>query len=384
MRKILIVYPDMTIGGSTTSLLSILNLLDYSKYSVDLLLGENRGELLDYIPKEVNLLKQALPKPVILKVRKLLSPRYNSIRREVLKKGIINIKHQYMNYENARFSRKMNKHYDIAIAFLETYACDYVADFVNADVKVVWLHTDYLGAGFVPDFDRKIYEKFKRIVLVSKECKLNFDNIFPEFRDKSIVIENILSTDYMRKRAKESVDIKVDKNYVNLITVCRIEFRPKGLDRGIEALASLKRNSISNIRWYIVGEGQDYERLKEMIIKYGLSENVFLLGKKINPAPYLAQMDAFFLPSYYEGKPMAVTEAMMLGIPAIVTRYASATEQISNGTSGLILNNSQEAIEEGLRMISQKPEMLYKLKENVEKMDLSNIKEMRKVYEIME
>ena len=58
-RKILFIYPAMIIGGSTTSLLSLLNSLDAEKYEVDLQLFRNRGPLLDAIPEHVNLLPEA-------------------------------------------------------------------------------------------------------------------------------------------------------------------------------------------------------------------------------------------------------------------------------------------------------------------------------------
>ncbi len=49
----------MMLGGSTTSLLSLLNTIDYDRYDVDLILYKNEGEYLNDIPKQVNLLPQA-------------------------------------------------------------------------------------------------------------------------------------------------------------------------------------------------------------------------------------------------------------------------------------------------------------------------------------
>ena len=76
--KMLIAYPAMMIGGSTTSLLSILSLLDYGRYDVDLLLNRNTGELLDKLPPQVRLLPPALKYPGRRSglLRRLLSPRY--------------------------------------------------------------------------------------------------------------------------------------------------------------------------------------------------------------------------------------------------------------------------------------------------------------------
>ena len=59
MKRILFAYPGMSVGGSATSLLSILGSLDYSKYQVDLSLAFSGGELEGNIPQNVNLLEPA-------------------------------------------------------------------------------------------------------------------------------------------------------------------------------------------------------------------------------------------------------------------------------------------------------------------------------------
>lgn len=382
MKRVLIVYPHMAIGGSTTSLLSILNLIDYKKYEVDLLLGENRGELFSSIPSKVNVLKQALPSSQILKFRKLTSARYLRTRAKINGKST-NVKNQYMTFENARFSRKVNKTYDIAIAFLETYACDYVAMKVKAKKKIFWLHLDYIGAGFEADFDRPIYKAFDKIVLVSQLCKLNFDTVFPEFANRSIVIENILSQEYVKRRSEEKCDLHVDKSKVNLVSVCRIDFKHKGLDRGVIALAELKNKGIDNFHWYILGDGDDRNQLEKMITEYSLNTMVTLLGMQVNPAKYVAKMDALFMPSRYEGKPMAVTEAQMLAVPAIVTKYGSAEEQISHNVTGFIFENNQSDINTGLGNILNNSEVLARCKETLRDLDFTNIAEMEKINECL-
>lgn len=55
-RSLLIVYSKMIVGGSTTSLLSLLHELDYGQYDVDLLLYEKGGVLDGQIPPAVNVL----------------------------------------------------------------------------------------------------------------------------------------------------------------------------------------------------------------------------------------------------------------------------------------------------------------------------------------
>lgn len=59
-KRVLFVYSTMMLGGSTTSLLSLLQNFDYEKYQVDLLLYKAEGPFIGYIPEQVNILPTAL------------------------------------------------------------------------------------------------------------------------------------------------------------------------------------------------------------------------------------------------------------------------------------------------------------------------------------
>lgn len=389
-KDVLIVYNIMGIGGSTTSLLSLLNYIDTDKYNIDFALANNEGELLDQIPNTVNILPELCPRNI--KELKLKSVR--SLIRYLQAKTLAshsknprNVMGQLMTYENARFSREIKKKYDVAISFLENYPLNYVATKVTADKKIAWIHVDYKAAAFIPKYDIKYYNKFNKVVLVSNECKKSFDECFPELAKKSVVIENLLNSKTVRKMADsdEGELLEVDSNKINLVTVCRITFSHKGLDRGVYALKKLKEEGrIEKFHWYIIGDGLDYTKLKNMIVEYDLGDNITLLGSKINPLAYEKKMDLFFLPSRYEGKPMAVTEAQMLGIPPVVTAYASAVNQIESGINGYIVPNEDKAAYDALSYIEKNPEIVETWKRNVKKEDFSNISEIQKIYDIIE
>lgn len=385
-KHILFAYPAMMIGGSTTSMLSILNRLDYSKYEVDLLLNSHTGELLDMIPAQVNLLPPAL-KYFDTKteyIHRFLSPRFiyhfYKSKRIAKKTGVEIRAAQYREMKDIDFFRTIDKKYDVAISFLEGDRCKFIARHIKADRKLAWIHVNYRDAKFDPEYDRESHAAMDRIVLVSEDCKRDFDNAFPELSDKSVVIENILSTEYVRKRAEEKIDILIDDTKLNLVTACRISFKSKGLDRAVRAFRELKKeNKLERICWYIIGDGGDTNVLKSMIVEYGLEKNIKLLGMQKNPYPFFKNMSMFFLPSIWEGKPMVVTEAFMMGLPALVTEYSSAREQVRDGIDGIVVENSEQGIYNGLLKIIEHPEMISELKKNVLVTDYSNVEEMKKV-----
>ena len=58
-KKVLFVYPELMLGGSTTSLISLLNSIDYIRYEVDLILYKNGGEYFNDLPLQVNVLPES-------------------------------------------------------------------------------------------------------------------------------------------------------------------------------------------------------------------------------------------------------------------------------------------------------------------------------------
>ena len=385
-KKILFAYNAMCIGGSTTSLLSILNRLDYSKYDVDLLLNMNFGELLDMIPKSVNLLPPALKYTdrKVEYIHRLLSPRFMwhfmKSRRIARKSGVPIHAAQYRDWKDIEFHRQIDKEYDVAIAFLEGDRCKFVARHIKAHRKLAWVHTNLKDGKYDSKYDRDTMCVFDRVVLVSDDCMRDFDEMFPEIKDRTLVVENILVSEYIRSRAETGEPFSVDDSKLNLITVCRISFSSKGLDRAVEAMARLKSDGMTeNLKWYIIGDGRDMQSLREMIKAAGLEDNIIILGMQKNPYPFLKPMSAFFLPSRFEGKPMAVTEAFMMGLPVLATEYSSAHEQIRHGLDGYITENSTDGIYAGLKYIIENTDKLSEWKNNVMKTDYSNLVEIRKV-----
>ena len=374
----------MVIGGSTTSLLSLLRAFDFSRYEVDLLLFSHQGELQHMIPPEVNLLPPASVN--IGWIKKALSPFFlwSLVNLKVNGKKSKYGYNQVMAYADAKKrSVKLKKVYDAAIGFMEFWPDAYVAETARAKKKIAWIHPAYRDTGLYPEFDRKAFAKFDTIVTVSEKCRDSFLECFPEYAAKTVFIENILTTDYVRSLGEHTPAFHLSGEGVKFLTVCRLTNASKGLDRGVEVFSRLKREGY-RFHWYIVGDGPDREALNEQIQSENCSDCVSLLGSTQAPYPVIKQADVFLLPSRYEGKPMVVTEAQMLGVPVIVTEYSSAREQVRDGIDGLVTANDDEAIYNGLKTILDNPGMLAVYQKNLSETDKSNTGEINKIYEIID
>ncbi len=292
---------------------------------------------------------------------------------------------QYREWKDIDFFREVPGEYDVAIAFLEGDRCKFVARHVKAKRKLAWIHVNYLDAHFNLEYDRDTMCCFDQIATVSESCKDAFCKAFPELAERTLVVENILAAEYVRGRAGNLSPLKLDTECINLVTVCRIHFSSKGLDRGVEAIARLRQEGRGDkLRWYIVGDGGDMPKLRQMIKDNHLEEVIVPCGGHPNPYPYFLGQTIFFFPTRWEGKPMAVTEAFMMGLPVLATEYTSAREQIRNGIDGMIVENSTEGIYGGLLYIIEHEDAIQKWKENVLSTDYSNNEEMEKVIKMVE
>ena len=76
----------------------------------------------------------------------------------------------------------------------------------------------------------------------------------------------------------------------------------------------------------------------------------------------MAACDLFVLPSGWEGFPTVTVEAKVLNCPVLVTDVAGIREQLRHGETGWIVENSGEAIYEGLKYLLLNPELREKLR----------------------
>jgi glycosyltransferase involved in cell wall biosynthesis len=88
----------------------------------------------------------------------------------------------------------------------------------------------------------------------------------------------------------------------------------------------------------IVGDGPLYDSLAEAIEGRGLSDQVFLTGFRDDVPCVLAASDVLVLPSFREGTPRVITEAMASGLPIVATDIAGIPEQVEDEENGYLVS----------------------------------------------
>lgn len=393
-KKVLIAYGGMVVGGSTTALLSMLKEWDFEKYDVDLVLYDRGFPFEKDIPHQVRVLngRSSIPNDSTKKLKKgiqyALSPywikkRWYTLKYKDRRAGLYAIG----QFKVQKLSRRLKERYDIAIGYLEDWSDEFVAYNVEATQKIMWIHLDFANVQYInKSLTERYLSKADKIVCVSVECLKNFNTLFPDLSSRSVYLPNINSAEYIRERSLENLDddnlkhMKECKKF-KIISVCRLSIYHKGIDRMIWAAASMKKSGLI-FEWYVIGDGFERLKIEEMIRDNDIEDCFFLLGTKMNPYPFIKQADVFCLPSRYEGKPIVVTETMMLGIPPIVTEYASAKEQIENNVDGIIVSNSDDTIAGALKYAYNNKENVKALKKQLRLRDYSNKEDIEKVYEL--
>lgn len=382
--KLLVCFIQAHIGGAMTSLVNFLNALDTDKYDVDVMFYENDGR--HGIKEGINILPQGKiheSHSISNILKKLISPAYIlAVLRDRYYKKIKHNKRkavQIMSKQGCKYSRKLDKKYDIAVAYEFTWCMNYVINRVNAKKKIIWHHVEFEKSGMDFRVDKKALDRADALVFVSEDCMKSYEKKHPDHKDKLYFVPNLLPASYVKAKG-DSDDAKMPfeekDGLLKFITVARISFEHKGLDRAVKAFSRLKNDGLlENVRWVIIGKGRDANKLQDMIAEEGLENIIYPIGVRDNPIPYLKKSDCFLLPSRHEGKPMVITESFIMGVVPVVTKYTSAHEQIQDGVDGLVFENNDEALYQGLKKVIENPKILDELKKNIILTDYGNEKE---------
>ncbi len=121
------------------------------------------------------------------------------------------------------------------------------------------------------------------------------------------------------------------------LVVCVGRLHPqKGLDVLLEATAVLGRRRRVAPKVALVGEGPHEARLRRQTSRLGLGGSVVFAGASANAADELAAADVVVVPSRWEGWPLVVSEALLLGRPVVATAVGGVPDMVDRATGWLV------------------------------------------------
>lgn len=374
-KKIAFISKKMDIGGIEKAALSILELLDSSKYDVDYYFRrrnhENIGELIKYIPKWVNKKEIAIPnksnyKRYFLTTKERIVFWKNYIQSYFYKNA--DVAKQYSMQAN--MGVKIKEEYDIAIAFdgPKAYGVFYTIDAINAKKKILWIHGDIQKENAVTPFVEQYYSSYDRIITVSQEAKKVLLDTFPKLKDKVEVVYNYVNYNEIRNLAEEEV-ITPFENYrgLKITTVGRL-----GEDKGMLMAAQCCKMLVDchmDVKWVLCGDGPEKEKIERFVKQNNLSDSFILVGNRANPYPYIKACDIYVQPSIREGFCTTTNEAKVLCKPVVTTDVCGMKEQFQNNITGLIVDISADGLYEGIQRLVNNNDLIKRMQNKLEDWD---------------
>lgn len=393
-KNILFVIDSLVCAGAEKSLITLLSLIDYSKYNVDLQLFAYGRPLEVFIPKEVNLLK---PFPYTEFCNKSI--------KESLKKSVKDMDFRMMisrlkysmalrydkggNAKKARLFWKNNanvienniKKYDIAISYAQGVPTFYVADKISARKKFAWVNVSYRLDDQEREFQKKYYNQYNKIVAVSDSARDIFLETFHEFKENIEVVYDINDYSLISKLADNGESYTDNFDGIKILTIGRLAHQ-KGYDLALEACKKLKESGL-NFRWYVLGVGPLKEEIEKYILENDLQEYFKLLGIRANPYPFIKNCDLYVQTSKFEGFGLAIAEARMLNKLIVTTEFDAVYNQMVQRKNGLVVKMNSNDVAEGIIEILNNKELQKDIISYLEREKKGNSEEIEKFYKLI-
>jgi len=115
-------------------------------------------------------------------------------------------------------------------------------------------------------------------------------------------------------------------------------FRLKGVQRWMEALALLVKRGRTDVRSLVIGKG-DSERWHRLAARLGITEYLTFMGPSTRVREFHHAADMVVHPTYYDPCSRVVLEAMVAGLPCVTTRWDGASEVIADGVQGFVIDD---------------------------------------------
>lgn len=205
---------------------------------------------------------------------------------------------------------------------------------------------------------RWVYPEANIILTVSEGSKHDLCRFIPRACSKIRVLRNPVNLDDIRNKATEPIPIWAEKWFERpvLLAVGRLS-EEKGFDLLIPAFdRAIKEGLDWNL--LILGEGKERVSLETQIASLELSDRVVLPGFVANPYSFMHRSSLFVLSSRYEGLPMVILEAVVLGIPIVSVDCTSGLREILGVDYPFLVESGSvgalsEALIKAMRMVEK-------------------------------
>lgn len=347
-KKILIRIGSLRHGGAEKVLVTFLKNLPEDKYEIDLLLNLYSGKYLSEVPEWINVIY--LNKGEMITTNRLQDIPEKAAR--VIFQGVLK------EFPDLLYSLILkDKKYDIEFAAIHGMRDEILHSTNHSSKKIIWIHNDLSQVKEYTNEEIRKFFGFDSIMVISKKIEKLFHDLArnEDEKQKIVKIYNPLdTTEILNKSQQPVLNYLFDEEVPTFISVGTV-FPQKGFDRLLKVHKKLLNEGLKH-KILIIGDGYDFENIKHLKTELGVDETATMLGFTDNPYPYFKNADFYILSSRYEGFPTVLFEAITLKKKIIATEVSGVNEMLNNGELGLIVENSEEGIYEGMKKALTEPE----------------------------
>lgn len=337
MRKVLFLINSLAGGGAERVLINLANELSKRSYKITVRTLADVGENKKFLSKNV-------------KYEYIYKKKFRGLNYLYL------LPHKYI-YQKVAYGD-----FDVIIVYLHGVLTRIVSYAPSEQKTIAYLHANMEKSPFMKRLGSKekirdCFKNYNRIVAVSEEVKDSFIRA-SGIHENVCVKYNTFSVQEIQNKSKEDVDNqKFVQGDITLCSVGKLE-RVKGYLRLLKVIKRITDEGIK-VCFNLIGEGSERKELEKYISDNNLQNNVSLVGFDINPYKYIKASDLFVCSSYSEGFSSVVAESLILRVPVLTTDCAGMKELLgSSGEYGLIVDNDEEGLYEGLIQLVRDQQLL--------------------------
>lgn len=259
--------------------------------------------------------------------------------------------------------------YDVEVAYLEGPASRIISGCPDRETKLVsWIHIEQRSAEAAACSFRSVreavscYNRFNRIIGVSEEVRRTFLKALPVKVPMQVLYNTNESAEIVRQ-SKEAVDDGLFRDgEIKLVGVGKL-LKHKGFDRMARIVKRLDSEGYP-VHLYALGVGPLRDELERYRAENHLEGSITLLGYQTNPYKCVAKCDLFVCASFAEGFSTAATEALIVGTPVCTVEVSGMKEMLGEHNEwGIVTENSEEALYQGIKDLLDHPDKLARYKE---------------------
>lgn len=223
-----------------------------------------------------------------------------------------------------------------------------------------WLYRRGARYRHFADYERAVFGdgSSTQVLLISETERIKFDQHYHTPSNRMHMLPPGISPDRRappdasRRRAEKRAELELSEDDHALLFVGS-GFIKKGLDRAIQALANAQKSGSSpNLRLYVVGQDKE-ARFRRLAARLNVTNDLFFLGGRDDIPDLLLAADALIHPAKDEAAGIVLLEALVAGLPVLVTDVCGYAHHIAKAESGIVLDSpfAQQSLDEAVSQI---------------------------------